>query len=347
MTVQFDSIQRLGVRGLVLLAVLASARSGLAQVASAEAPRANPEAQARYEAGVTAYEEGRYRDAVERFKEADELAPSPLLSFNVAKVYERMGDNRNALAAYRTYLRRLPSAQNRTTVEERIGALEQTLKASGVQQVTVISLPAGATVSIDNVTRGVTPWTGELIPGPHTLALRLNGYHESVSEIDLPVDHAIDIETPLVAGSEAVEPASAPVAAEAEPARAPPPPAPSPVPRTEASSTAPSWWTWAMFGGSAAAFVGAGAFELWRGSLEDQARDTDIQVEHEQKFAAMESRQTTARVFLGVGMVAAIAGGVSLYFDLRGTEADADAAPDGVAFDCAPTGCTLAAGGRF
>jgi hypothetical protein len=56
----------------------------------------------------------------------------------------------------------------------------------------------------------------------------------------------------------------------------------------------------------------------------------------------MESRQTTARVFLGVGIVAAVAGGVSLYFDYRAANA-----PGGVAFDCGPTGCTLVAGGRF
>jgi tetratricopeptide (TPR) repeat protein len=344
MTVQFHSIQRFGVRGLVMLAAFASARASLAQGDAAGAPRANPDAQARYESGVAAYEEGRYRDAVERFKEADELAPSPLLSFNIAKVYERMADNRNALAAYRTYLRRLPGAENRATVEERIRALEQTLKASGVQQVTVISLPAGATVSIDNVSRGVTPWTGELIPGPHTLALRLDGHHESVSEIELPADHAIDIETPLVAGTDTVAAVPPPVDTEAATPNAPPPP-PAPAPSAEASGGAPRWWTWAMFGGSAAAFIGAGAFELSRGSLEEEARRTDIQLEYEQKFEAMESRQTTARVFLGVGALVAIAGGVSLYFDLQGSEMDA--ASGGVAFDCAPSGCTLAAGGRF
>jgi tetratricopeptide (TPR) repeat protein len=343
MTVPFLSIRRFGSCGLALLAALAWPRPGLAQPRAQEASPERPEARASFDAGLAAYQEGRYRDAVERFKEADALAPSPLLSFNIAKVYERMGDNRSALGSYRAYLRRLPNADNQQAVRERIVALEQTLKASGVQQLTVSSTPAGATVAIDNVTRGVTPWTGELIPGPHTLALHLAGYRESVSEIELPAEHAIDVETPLVAGPEPVTPPppddealTGGVSSRAAPV----------LPLAEASGLAPRWWTWAMFGGGAAAFIGAGAFELSRSSLEDDAREAPIQVDYEQKFNAMESRQTTARVFLGVGIVAAIAGGVSLYFDLREVR-EASEAAGGVAFDCAPTGCTLTAGGHF
>src|SRR5690349_10201210 len=160
------STRRLRQRGLWLLAALASSAAGSAQASGADAAATIPEAQSRYEAGVAAYEQGRYREAVERFKEADQLAPSPLLSFNIAKVYERMADNRSALAWYRDYLRRLPAAENRAAVRERIDVLERALRATGVQQVTVLSTPAGATVSIDNMSRGVTPWTGELIPGP-------------------------------------------------------------------------------------------------------------------------------------------------------------------------------------
>jgi tetratricopeptide (TPR) repeat protein len=327
---------------LALLAALAWPCPGWAGEKAPAAPRTNPAAEARYEAGVTAYEQGRYRDAVERFKEADELAPSPLLSFNIAKVYERMADDRNALAAYRTYLRRLPEAENRAAVLERIGALERALQADGVQQLTVISNPAGATVSIDNVNRGVTPWTGELIPGPHSLIVRLDGHRESVSEIDLPADHAIDIQTSLVPGADAPVTAPEPTEIESPPIGTPAPPEPL-APAAELGPSAPRWWTWAMFGGSAAAFVGAGAFELSRGRLEDEARDEEVQIVYGQKVEAMEDRQAVARVFFGVGIVAAIAGGVSLYFDVR----NADAGPGPVAFDCGPAGCALTAGGRF
>jgi tetratricopeptide (TPR) repeat protein len=345
MTVSPSNIRRLA-PGWVLLAALGWPRSGVAGDPPAAAAATSSTAQARFEAGVAAYEDGRFREAIARFKEADQLSPSPLLSFNIAKVYDRMVDNPSALASYRDYLRRLPSAENGSAVLARIQQLEQALRANGVQQLTVLTAPAGAGVLIDNVSRGVTPWTGELIPGPHTLALRLAGYREAVSEIELPAEHAIDIELPLVAGSDAEEESPTPPAvAIREPAAVErvAPDVPAPAPSVDALTRAPRWWTWAMFGGSAAALVGAGSFELMRARLEDQARESQIQIEHQQKFDSMHDRQTVARVFLGVGVVAAIAGGVSLYFDLRHTEAP----PADVAFDCTAAGCSLAAKGRF
>jgi tetratricopeptide (TPR) repeat protein len=338
-----SSTRRLGQRGLWLLAALAWSIPSLGQGEAADAARTSPEAQARYEAGVAAYEEGRYREAVERFKEADQLAPSPLLSFNIAKVYERMADNRSALAWYRDYLRRLPAAGNRAAVRERIDVLERALRATGVQQVTVLSTPSGATVSIDNMSRGVTPWTGELIPGPHTLELTLSGYREAVSEIELPAEHAIDIDTALVVVEPVTPPAptSAPLTPPPEPAASTPPDE-SPPPSLE-TTWMPRWWTWAMFGGAAAGFLGAGGFELARRDAEDQVPKEFVQLERQEKYDSMEQRQTIARVFLGVGVVAAVAGGVSLYFDWQAAQ---EAAND-VAFGCDADGCSLAAGGRF
>ena len=340
-------------RRLLLLLIIAwpDARVAFAQADEAGPPATegraaaeagvDPSAQAHFDAGVKAYQEGRFRDAVESFKEADRLAPSARLSFNVAKVYERMGDNRSALAAYRDYLRRLPAADNEAEVSRRVAELERALAAIGVQQLSVLSTPAGATVAIDDVSRGVTPWTGELAPGAHQVTLRLDGYAEATRPVELPADHAIDVElaltrapSPVAAAAPAPPPESAVIGAAhagASLAEAP-----------QAEARVPEWWTWALFGGSAAALLGAGVLELSRRDLEDQARHTQVQVERQEKQESMESRQTAARVVVGVGVVAALAGGVSLYFDL----ARAEQVPT-LAFDCTPRGCSLGAGGRF
>ena len=74
--------------------------------------------------GVIGLQQGQYRAAIEHFKEADRLAPSARLSFNVALVYERMSDVPNALAAYRDYLRRGPDADNTAETSQRIARLE-------------------------------------------------------------------------------------------------------------------------------------------------------------------------------------------------------------------------------
>jgi tetratricopeptide (TPR) repeat protein len=318
-------------------------------------------ARARFDAGVAAFDQGRHRDAVELFKEADRLAPSPRLSFNIAKVYERMGDNRGALAAYRDYLRRLPSAENAAEVSRRVAELEQSLVVLGVQQLRVSSTPEGAALWIDQLSRGVTPWVGELAPGRHALVVRANGYRDAPLDFELPVSQAIDIDVPL---------ASAAVAPEGGVPRSTAPSAAAPgeaggagvgseaaPPSGEASATAmhassaepaplegvpaPSVWTWTIWGASALALVGASAFELARASAEDDARRTPYQIDHRDRFEAMQHRQTAARVCLGVGIAGAIAGGVSYYFDVR----RARSTPLGLA--CDGGGCELRAGGVF
>ncbi len=311
--------------GRVVCVVLLSCAPCLAQDPSSTP--VNPEAQVQFERGVGAYEEGRYRDAVDRFKEADRLAPSPLLSFNIAKVYERMQDPKSALAAYREYLRRLPDADNRLETSQRISELELTLQKQGIQQVTIVTSPPGATVLIDDVARGVTPWTGELSPGPHRLALRLAEHGDATRTFELPARHAIDIELTLA------------------PAPPPPPalaPAPRPTPLPEAS-LAPSWWTWTLFGGSAALLAGSGAFELSRRSAESSAVKNPVQIDSQREWDAMERRQLVARVLLGSGLVVGAIGGVSLYFDLR--RPAQERARVGLA--CEGDGCRVLARGSF
>jgi hypothetical protein len=347
---RFDVPQRaphaLNLCRVLLLAALLWPAPGNAQPVAPGEAGADPQARARFEQGVAAFDEGRFREAVELFKEADRLAPSPLHSFNVAKVYERMGDNRSALASFREYLRRLPGAPNLADVRRRVAELEQALKALGVQQLSVLSAPAGATVLVDDVTRGVTPWTGELPPGRHLLALRLGGYRDKVSEIELPADRAIDVELTLQRSAPETAPAAQAGAAADPAARRPAADVIAParaLPTAEEPAPVPRWWTWAMFGGSAAALVGAGAFELRRANLEDAARESTVQTESLDKYEAMERHQKAARICLGVGLVAAVASGVSLFFDVR----HASEAPTDLAFGCDSDGCSLAAGGRF
>jgi tetratricopeptide (TPR) repeat protein len=337
-------IRRLGVFGRWLFGALLAASVSFAAppTGSGEAPSA---AEARFEGGVVAYDEGRFRDAIELFKEADRLSPSARLSFNIAKVYERMGDNRNALAAYRDYLRRLPAAENQGEVSQRVRELEQSLTKLGVQQLSVLSVPDGATVLIDDVSRGVTPWTGELPPGPHRVALRLQEYQEAALNIELPAAHAIDVAVVLTAlaaaRSSAVAAAPTSVAfAEPSPTEAPTSEHPLRMPDTDAAL--PSFRTWALFGGALAACAGSLGFELSRRDMEDSAR-SPIQIVHQEKFEAMERRQTAARVFLGAGLLGAVAAGISLYFDIEASSANGTE----LAMDCDVSGCRVLGGGRF
>jgi tetratricopeptide (TPR) repeat protein len=287
--------------------------------ASAPLDDVQAQAQARFEQALQAHQQGRFRAAIEHFKEADRLAPSARISFNIAKVYDRVDDAPNALAAYREYLRRLPAAENEPDTSLRIAELELILQRSGVQQVSVLSSPAGAAVVIDGVSRGVTPWTGELPPGTHDLALRLDEHLDVERDFELPARHAIDL---LVQLEPVPTPAPAPAAAPVRiRATAPPPPpersaAPDQPSYVEAGP-APSWWTWTLFGSSAALLASSGIVELSRQNLEsDIASSDDPQVIVPDRYEAMQARTTASRVLLGMGLVAGALGGVSLYLDL-------------------------------
>jgi len=140
-----------------------------------------------FDKGVTAYREGRFYDAVDIFLETNRLYPDPKLSFNVGKAFEGMGNQAGALRYYRDYLRRSPDAADARDVETHVHQLEQALSQKGLQQLTVLSDPDGATVKLDGQAVGVTPWTGESFAGKHRIVLEVSGYQrdERVIEIDL------------------------------------------------------------------------------------------------------------------------------------------------------------------
>ena len=151
-------------------------------------PEAVAKARARllFEKGVSAYREGRFYDAVDIFLETNRLYPDPKLSFNVGKAFEGMGNPAGALRYYREYLRRSPDASDAQEVESHVRQLEQALSQKGLQQLTVLSSPDGATVKLDGQAVGVTPWTGESFAGKHRIVVEALGYqrHEGVIEID-------------------------------------------------------------------------------------------------------------------------------------------------------------------
>ena len=80
-------------RALCLLTLLAAvAPEALAQDATTEA-----RAKELYENGAALYEEGRYEEAILAWEEAYRLSSRPVLLFNIANAYERLGRGRGAV----------------------------------------------------------------------------------------------------------------------------------------------------------------------------------------------------------------------------------------------------------
>ena len=329
---------------LLLLGVtsLASAQpSNAPDPTTPEGKRA--EGRARYERGADAYAKGRYTDAIDLFLEADALAPSAALSFNIARAYEKIGDDAATLRWYRDFRRRAPDAKNGAEVDERIHTLEAALAAKGVQQLTVLSSPQGATVIIDDQPVGVTPFTGQFPPGKHRVVTTLKGYADSARDVELPADRAQDLNVPLVPdtrvpGASVPGESLAPNAGSGEPSSN----------RVVDRPAGPRFGIlpWIGLGAGAVALGGAGAFELMRRGAEDDAEADKTQVGYKESFDKMRSRQTTARVLGAVGGALVITGGVLLVLDLTARPAK-DSRRAALGLDCLGDECSVRAWGSF
>src|SRR5256885_1412366 len=77
----------------------AQSNAGAPDPTSEEGKRA--EGKARYERSAAAYSAGRYKDAIDLFLQADALASSAALSFNIARAYEKIGDDAASLQCER------------------------------------------------------------------------------------------------------------------------------------------------------------------------------------------------------------------------------------------------------
>jgi hypothetical protein len=88
------------------------------------------QARSLFEKGRQAYGDGQYRDAWAYFHQAYQLSGRPELLYNIGQTADRLGQDADALRAFRMYVERLPNAQNRHDVENRIHALEERVGAS-------------------------------------------------------------------------------------------------------------------------------------------------------------------------------------------------------------------------
>ncbi len=97
-------------------------------------PAASPSpAESLYAEGVGLFKAGKFEEAAERFQQAYNIDPSPILLYNLARAAEELGRAKAAVGHYKAYITRFPEAPDRTEVERRIRTLEAVLKATQVK----------------------------------------------------------------------------------------------------------------------------------------------------------------------------------------------------------------------
>ncbi len=103
----------------VLLLLLGFPAEGMAQ----EKVRARE----AYRRASQHYKLGEYQDALTGFKEAYRHFEDPSFLFNVGQCYRMLGDKREAIRTFKTFLSELPHAPNRHEVTQMISSLQTSL----------------------------------------------------------------------------------------------------------------------------------------------------------------------------------------------------------------------------
>ena len=320
----------------VLIGVLVTRHAAAEACAPGPAETPRVRAKAEYGLGLTAFEQKSYREAIDHLTCANQLVPSAELAYNIAVTYDAMEDAASALRWYREYRRQGGADADSEPVQVKVAELEAELQARGVQQVTIVSTPPGATLRIDEQAMGLTPFTLELKPGRHRYQLAAPERATVDATFELRPDRSLDVVVEL-GPAQAPTPAADGAAAVVLIPAAPRAPASEPG-LVEGIGT----WTWVSLGAGALLLGGAAGVELKRRQIEDELHDVS-QVRFQERYDSMSAHQTTARVLFGLGAAALTLGGVLFVLDSNRHGATHDVALG----SCAEGGLCLATSGVF
>lgn len=150
-------------------------------------------------AGQDYYTQGRYQKAIEEFEEAYRLDPKPLLLFNLAQAYEKLGKLQQAVDHLNRYLEADPKTDQRQSLEAKIGNLKARIGNTGI---TIKANESGAAVYVDDSQVGTTPVEGviQLSEGAHKVRISKQGFADFVMNIHVTVGQSVPIEATLEPG---------------------------------------------------------------------------------------------------------------------------------------------------
>lgn len=87
-------------------------------------------AKAHYVRGTSFYNLNRFREALTEYEAAYMAVQDPPFLFNIAQCYRKLGEDKQAVDFYRSYLRVAPNAPNRAEVQRHITELERNDRTS-------------------------------------------------------------------------------------------------------------------------------------------------------------------------------------------------------------------------
>jgi hypothetical protein len=155
------------------------------------------EADRHFTSGVALYREAKYDDALAEFERAYEIAPHPLVLYNIAECHRELLHYSEAVMAYRQFLvdgkDRVPAARLATAQAE----LDALLTLIARVTVTIAPASPGAVLILDGtqLDRPVMPLI--LPPGEHRLIARAEGRRDAARTLALSAGDSLAVKLEL------------------------------------------------------------------------------------------------------------------------------------------------------
>lgn len=132
-----------------------------------------------FERAEAQFQAGDYGAAVALFKEADRQRVTPEVAFDLAKCFEKLGDDAYTTYYYRLYMKRAPSAPDTLEVAEKVGTSLAKAEADG-QGFLELDAPRATAVTVEGRVFPEPPVALFLAPGEYEVSADFPGGHRTM-----------------------------------------------------------------------------------------------------------------------------------------------------------------------
>ena len=182
-------MNRLGV-----VMVLAFAAPAVAAPKKNEQTADQKEADRHFKAGVALYKELKYSEALAEFERAYEIAPHPLVLYNIAACHRELSHYGDAVKFYQRFLKEGEGKVPPARLKEAKTELDDVL--ARIARVTItIKGGEGAKILLDGAEVGTMPIDGPLIvpPGEHKFTVRAEGKQDAERSVRVASGDTVEV----------------------------------------------------------------------------------------------------------------------------------------------------------